>query len=71
MSESLDRRLNLLDRVKLKLHLMICAWCSRYLRQIKLMGRVLKLRADECDVTSVELSNEARERIRRSLNKHQ
>jgi hypothetical protein len=71
ISGSLDRPLNLLERLKLKLHLMICAWCSRYLRQIKLIGRVLQLRADECDVPSVELSNEARERIRKSINQHQ
>jgi hypothetical protein len=68
MSESMDRSLNLLERLKLKLHLMICVWCTRYFRQINLIGRLLQLRADECDVLSVELSNEARERIRRSLN---
>ena len=68
MSQSIERRLSLIERLKLKVHLLICAWCTRYLRQIKLIGRVLELRADECEVPSFELSNEARERIRRSLN---
>ena len=70
MSQSLDRRLNLIDRLKVKLHLMICVWCTRYLRQVELIGRVLELRTDDCDVPSVELSNEARERIRKSLKEH-
>ena len=68
MSQSIERRLSLIERLKLKVHLMICAWCTRYLSQIKLIGRVLELRADECEMPLVELSNEARERIRRSLN---
>jgi len=70
MSQSLDRRLNLIDRLKVKLHLMICVWCTRYLRQVELIGRVLELRTDDCDVPSVKLSNEARERIRKSLKEH-
>jgi len=69
MSQSLDRRLNLIESLKLKLHLMICAWCTRYLRQINLITVALDLRVEECELPTVELSPEARERIRRSLTK--
>lgn len=69
MSQSLDRRLNLIESLKLKLHLMICAWCTRYLRQINLIAVALDLRVEECELPTVELSPEARERIRRSLTK--
>ena len=69
MSQSLDRRLNLIESLKLKLHLMICAWCTRYLRQINLIAEALDLRVEECELPTVELSPEARERIRRSLTK--
>lgn len=67
MSQSLDRRLNPFEQLKLKVHLMICAWCTRYLRHIKLVSRALEIGGEECEVLSFTLSDEARERIRTSL----
>lgn len=70
MSESLERRLGLVERTKLRLHLMVCAWCARYLKQIKLLRQLLSQResADPDDnAESLKLTNEARQRISESL----
>ena len=68
MSQSLDRRLNLIERVKLKLHLLVCAWCCRYLTQIGLIRNIIRDVSDhEDDNPTAGLSSKARERIGRSL----
>ena len=70
MSESLERRLGLVERTKLRLHLMVCAWCARYLKQIKLLRQLLSQGepADQDDnAESLKLTNEARQRISESL----
>lgn len=70
MSESLERRLGLVERTKLRLHLMVCAWCARYLKQIKLLRQLLSQGepADPDDnAESLKLTNEARQRISESL----
>ena len=66
MSDALERPLDLLERIKLKLHLMVCAWCTRYFQQIKMIRNLLGLRGDECDFAE-GLSVEARERIKEAL----
>ena len=35
MSESMERSLGLSEWLQLRLHLLVCAWCKRYLKQIK------------------------------------
>ena len=42
MSESMERSLRLRELVQLKLHLIVCAWCARYLKQIKFVREVLQ-----------------------------
>jgi hypothetical protein len=74
MSESLDRRLDVLEYLKLRLHLIVCAWCARYLKQIKFLRRLFRERtfAAVLDKASpVALPAGARERIGRSLLKDQ
>jgi hypothetical protein len=70
MSESLERRLGLFELTKLRLHLLVCAWCARYLKQIKLLSQALGQRefntADD-DANPLRLSDEARRRISESL----
>ena len=46
LSESMDRRLTPGERLELRLHLLICAWCARYLKQIKFLRWALRARAD-------------------------
>jgi hypothetical protein len=73
MSESLERRLGVLEQLQLKLHLMVCAWCARYLKQIKFLRQLVRQRtfAAATDTASpVALSAEAHQRISRSLLKN-
>ena len=66
MSESLDRRLLLRESVQLRMHLLVCIWCVRYLRQIGFLRTLLRDRsADTSPVPA--LTAEARERIAKSL----
>lgn len=68
MSQSLDRPLSFRERFEMKLHIFICAWCKRYLKQITQMQESVRLKAEkEINNESSTLSNEARERIRERL----
>ncbi len=70
MSESLERRLGVLEQLQLKLHLMVCVWCARYLKQIKFLRQLVRQQtfAAATDTSSpVALSVEVRQRICRSL----
>jgi hypothetical protein len=70
MSESLERRLGLLERTKLRLHLLLCAWCVRYLKQIKLVRQAVsqhEFTSADDNVNPLKLTDEARQRISESL----
>jgi hypothetical protein len=72
ISESLERRLGVLEHLQLKLHLMVCAWCARYLKQIKFLREFVRQRTigattDANALSPGALPAEARQRIGRSL----
>jgi hypothetical protein len=72
ISQSMERRLTLRERIELKLHLWICAWCQWYLEHLQLIRDTARAKGAESpdrdlDSVSPKLSNEARERIRRKL----
>jgi hypothetical protein len=69
ISQSMDRPLSLEERIKLKLHLWICAWCQWYLEHLQLIRETARTKADESPelLSGTGLSPEARERIRRHL----
>ena len=71
MSESLERSLNARERLALGLHLTVCAWCAAYLKQLKFMRRLLRLKASslDSDRSIPPLSLAARERIVATLNR--
>jgi hypothetical protein len=71
MSESMERRLGVAEHLKLRLHLIVCAWCARYLKQIRLMRGSLRLPASMDQQSSeplTSLSQEAHLRIAKKLN---
>lgn len=72
ISQSMERRLTIAERVKLKLHLWICVWCQWYLEHLHLIRNTSRAQADKAPelMTASSLSNEARERIRRRLNQN-
>lgn len=45
MSESMERRLSLRERIVLKAHLWICVWCAWYLEHLHVMRDALRARA--------------------------
>jgi len=70
VSQSLERRLTLRERINLKLHLWICAWCQWYFEHLHLIHEIAP--AHDPDLTSgPTLSAEARERIKRATDLNQ
>src|SRR4051794_28247924 len=73
MSQSLERRLTLRERITLKLHLWICLWCVWYLEHLHVMRDAVELRAAKVSengsstASAPALSAEARERLKRAL----
>jgi hypothetical protein len=65
-SEALDHPLPRIQRIGLRMHLALCAWCSRYGKQIKF----LRAAAQQCDhdhAPAQTLPPAARERIKQAL----
>jgi predicted anti-sigma-YlaC factor YlaD len=70
VSESLDRKLTLRERMKVKLHLLICQACQRMVGQMALLRAVSRRFASAevlPDTTQETLSHEARQRILHGL----
>lgn len=45
ISDGLDRQLGLGERIKLRIHLFICHYCSDFLRQTRFLRRVARMSA--------------------------
>lgn len=56
VSESLDRRLSLRERISVKVHLLMCKACQRMARQMEL------LREASCRYASIEISKSRHEK---------
>jgi len=70
MSQSLERRLGLIEQIKLRLHLLVCTWCGRYLKQIRLLRLAARqTRFDDRGGNPLldKLTDEARRRISESV----
>ena len=70
ISQSMERKLTLRERIDLKLHLWICAWCQWYLEHLQIIREAARAKgAESPDLESMSpsLSAEARERIKRKL----
>lgn len=70
ISRSCDNRLGFRERVRLRLHLMMCRVCPKFLRQMRLLKTTAGQQAKRYEADeSHSLSAEARERIQRKLTK--
>ena len=72
LSESLDRRLSLRERISLRIHMMMCRMCHVYARQLSVMLNVCHTaseKAPECcpGVLPEETKNETKARIREAM----
>jgi hypothetical protein len=45
LSQSLERKLTVRERVTLRLHFLICVYCNRYLKQLRLMRASIRARS--------------------------
>lgn len=73
LSQSLDRKLSVREKITIRLHLYTCGACRNYVSQIKFMGEAFKIReiyfarvAEEL-ATASTLTIEARERMKAAL----
>jgi len=68
-SQALLGKLSILPRLGLWAHLAFCKWCRRYGKQIRLLGDARhRSRAGFAERSRANLSDTARERIKRRLN---
>ena len=66
-SEAMDRKLPWRQKIEMKLHFMICAWCLRYFQQLQLMREMAHQQSSQAENMDSFLSPEARERMKRKL----
>ena len=72
-SDSLDGELPLRRRMGMKLHLLMCKHCARYIRQLRRLrqiGRGYEARASEAEQDAPALDAARRERLERALAAH-
>lgn len=72
ISDGLDRKLSLWQRMNLRLHLMMCGACSAYSRQVTTLHRVIHWWFDESSVDATASNTPAcpeqtKQRITQSL----
>jgi hypothetical protein len=71
ISESMDTSLPIGKRIGVRVHLLMCKFCSRYERQLRLIRetvrRIVAMEEKPGEPPGEILSEEAKERIRKSL----
>jgi hypothetical protein len=69
ISRSMEQPLPFRQRISVKVHLWICAWCQWYVEQLGLIRTAARANADTApdQIAGSGLSNDARERILRNL----
>jgi len=68
ISESLDRPLSWREHMSIRMHTLFCDMCRRYARQLRFVNNTCADADLEQTTPSAHLDEEARERIRNSLN---
>jgi hypothetical protein len=72
VSESLDRKLPLHQRMGIRVHLFMCKFCSRYRKQLLLLRAVMQRYAESDDSVDISesLSPTAKKRMKHVLSHH-
>jgi hypothetical protein len=73
-SRALDAPLDWHQRFGMRLHLLFCRLCRRYVRHLRFLDRAFKRARNgnlQCRSARGKLSEKARERMRRALEKNQ
>jgi hypothetical protein len=71
LSQSMEINLPLTTRIKIRFHYLICVWCYRYGKQIRVLRKVASLlpHADECGQETLPYSS--KERMKQALREKQ
>jgi hypothetical protein len=67
LSVSRDRRLSARERFRLRVHLFVCRKCTRYAAQLRFLETACRQVEEKSAVAAIRLSDEARQRLRRAL----
>lgn len=71
LSESLDRKLSLREKIVMKLHLFTCSGCTRYLKQIKFLSEAMHIQEESLtkadNPSPVQMSAEAKDKLKDAL----
>jgi hypothetical protein len=68
VSESMDRTLPVLTRIKLRLHLMICEGCAQYRQQLLVLRQATRRSASETHTQEdAQLSSAAKARLKEAF----
>jgi formate dehydrogenase maturation protein FdhE len=72
-SYALDRKLTLLERFRIRFHLLTCNACTSYLKNLNFMHDVFHTQAEQIESENlhVSLSQDAKERIKANLKSRQ
>jgi len=65
VSESMDRTLPLIQKIKIRIHLGICKYCARFEKQVRFLRTICRKQEELPPETT--LSAQARDRIRHAL----
>jgi hypothetical protein len=71
ISDSMDRQLPLTTRMGIRFHLMMCALCRHYRKQLLYIKNILHNTPDPQDLSCQALSEHARQRIEQRLKEKQ
>jgi len=69
VSESMDRKLPLYQRMLIRMHLLMCKYCARFRRQVVMLRKLCRSHRlnENFSDPNASLSPDARERIRQAL----
>lgn len=70
-SQAQDRPLSLVQRLRLRLHAMVCVWCHRYLKHLEFMHHAAPGLDEKAGHASPKvLSSGAKARMKKALQNH-
>lgn len=72
VSEAMDRKLPLYQRMGIQVHVLMCRYCYRFQKQLLFLRKVIRLDNDAVEEVSSDghMPREARKRIKENLIKH-
>jgi hypothetical protein len=72
ISDSMEQPLPLRRWISIRIHFLICKWCARYQKQLRLIRSLLRRDPEKAGANApATLSPEAKERIKQSLRRNE